>query len=183
MSPIPSTTDSTVLTASRTTRAHVSTPLHRTSFYHALSPLNPNADIPERNHYHVRETGGASRLWMSAGGDDVGSMISRWNKVAAATAVGLAIFGGGVLMPTPSDVATAGIAPSLMQDEKGYISIFEKVRGNNGVVCVLPVLRLYSTGSSTLMYIHCQPAVVASVAGEEGRGSFEALIILQSVVQ
>lgn len=129
VSTIPSTADSTVLAASRTTRAHVSTPLHRTSFYHALSPLNTNADSPERHHCHVRETGGASRLWMSAGGNDVGSMFSRWRKVAAATAVGLAIFGGGVLMPAPSDTATAGIAPSLMQDEKGYISIFEKVRG------------------------------------------------------
>lgn len=57
-----------------------------------------------------------------------GAFFSEWKKVAAATAVGLAIFSGGVLMPAGSgDAATASMASSLMQDEKGYISIFEKV--------------------------------------------------------
>lgn len=58
-----------------------------------------------------------------------GAISTEWKKVAAATAVGLAIFGAGVLIPAgPGDVAVASMAPSLMQDEKGYISIFEKVR-------------------------------------------------------
>lgn len=57
-----------------------------------------------------------------------GAIFSEWKKVAAATAVGLTIFTGGVLMPAgPGDAAVASVAASLMQDEKGYISIFEKV--------------------------------------------------------
>lgn len=56
------------------------------------------------------------------------AIFSEWKKVAAATAVGLAIFSGGILMPAgPGDAAMASMASSLMQDEKGYISIFEKV--------------------------------------------------------
>lgn len=54
-------------------------------------------------------------------------MLLDWKKVAAATAVGLTIFGGGFLLSAPEEQARAAMAPSLMQDEKGYISIFEKV--------------------------------------------------------
>lgn len=57
-----------------------------------------------------------------------GAIFSEWKKVTAATAVGLTIFSAGVLMPAGlGDAAVAAMAPSLMQDEKGYISIFEKV--------------------------------------------------------
>lgn len=61
-------------------------------------------------------------------GGTLEAVLSEWKKVAAATAVGLAIFTGGVLVPAGEEgVVGASLAPSLMQDEKGYISIFEKV--------------------------------------------------------
>eukprot|EP00904_Undaria_pinnatifida_P006934 jgi/Undpi1/3370/HiC_scaffold_15.g06743.m1 len=60
-------------------------------------------------------------------GGTLEAVLSEWKKVAAATAVGLAIFTGGVLVPAGEEgVVGASLAPSLMQDEKGYISIFEK---------------------------------------------------------
>lgn len=73
--------------------------------------------------------------------------MSEWKRSLVAASVALSIFGGGVLATSPaglmmplqdggrssSDVAMAAMAPSLMQDEKGYISIFEKVS------CVFPL--------------------------------------------
>lgn len=69
---------------------------------------------------------------MDDGDENMGEMegmLSEWRGFAVATAVGLAIFGGGTLMSAPrgGSAAMAAMAPSLMQDEKGYISIFEKV--------------------------------------------------------
>lgn len=73
-----------------------------------------------------------------AGGGD--SWFSEWKRSLVAASVALSIFGGSVLTTSParllplqdggrssSSVAMAAMAPSLMQDEKGYISIFEKV--------------------------------------------------------
>lgn len=55
--------------------------------------------------------------------------LERWKKGITATVVAATLLGGSMLLPAPSKtVAHAAMAPSLMQDEKGYISIFEKVR-------------------------------------------------------
>ena len=74
------------------------------------------------------------------GGGD--SWLSEWKRGLVMASAALSIFGGGVLGTSPegmlrvpplpqdggsSSVAMAAMAPSLMQDEKGYISIFEKV--------------------------------------------------------
>lgn len=83
-----------------------------------------------------------------SGNDGVGggdSWFSEWKRSLVAASVALSIFGGSVLTTSPgvmplqdgagrssSSVAMAAMAPSLMQDEKGYISIFEKV------ICLSP---------------------------------------------
>lgn len=63
---------------------------------------------------------------------------SHMKKAIAGIAVGLAILGSGFLAPSSeTDVAMAAMAPSLMQDEKGYISIFEKVRVLGSPSCLV----------------------------------------------
>eukprot|EP00752_Nemacystus_decipiens_P008782 g7836.t1 len=66
------------------------------------------------------------------------SWFSEWKRSVVAASIALSIFCGSVLAPSPAalllqdqargsnSVAMAAMAPSLMQDEKGYISIFEK---------------------------------------------------------
>lgn len=67
-----------------------------------------------------KSSSGSTIAWVGA---------SHMKKAIAGIAVGLAILGSGFLAPlSETDVAMAAMAPSLMQDEKGYISIFEKVR-------------------------------------------------------
>ena len=63
----------------------------------------------------------------SSGGTVLGDIVSHWKEAAAGFVIGLTIFGSGVLTLLPEDMASAAMAPSLMQDEKGYITIFEKV--------------------------------------------------------
>ncbi|CAM9443192.1 unnamed protein product [Ectocarpus fasciculatus] len=69
------------------------------------------------------------------GGDDgdggVGSgWLLGWKRGLVSAAVGLSVLSGGLttsyLPGLTSSAAQAAMAPSLMQDEKGYISIFEK---------------------------------------------------------
>lgn len=67
-------------------------------------------------------------------GDGVGSgWLSGWKRGLVSAAVGLSVLSGGLttsykcLPGLASSGAQAAMAPSLMQDEKGYISIFEKV--------------------------------------------------------
>lgn len=75
----------------------------------------------------------------SSSGSTIGSVrASHMKKALAGISAGLAILGSGFLAPlSETDVAVAAMAPSLMQDEKGYISIFEKVRvlGSLSVSC------------------------------------------------
>ncbi|CAN0056432.1 unnamed protein product, partial [Ectocarpus sp. 8 AP-2014] len=64
-------------------------------------------------------------------GDGVGSgWLSGWKRGLVSAAVGLSVLSGGLttsyLPGLTSSAAQAAMAPSLMQDEKGYISIFEK---------------------------------------------------------
>lgn len=74
------------------------------------------------------------------GGDDgdggVGSgCLLGWKRGLVSAAVGLSVLSGGLttsyLPGLTSSAAQAAMAPSLMQDEKGYISIFEKVLAYN----------------------------------------------------
>lgn len=72
------------------------------------------------------------------GGGGVGeAWLTDWKRSLLTASACLGILGGSVLSTSPglllpgggdSSVAMAAMAPSLMQDEKGYISIFEKVR-------------------------------------------------------
>ncbi|CBJ29300.1 Serine type protease, similar to Protease Do-like 1, chloroplast precursor [Ectocarpus siliculosus] len=64
-------------------------------------------------------------------GDGVGNgWLSGWKRGLVSAAVGLSVLSGGLttsyLPGLTSSAAQAAMAPSLMQDEKGYISIFEK---------------------------------------------------------
>lgn len=112
----------------RTTAAHVSS---RKASFHIATPLANSKEIRLSRHRCSQATAKMLLESGSGGGGDgggSGDMFSMWKKVTAATAVGLTIFGGGVLMPVPEyGAAGAAMAPSLMQDERGYISIFEKV--------------------------------------------------------
>lgn len=60
------------------------------------------------------------------------ALAEQWKKVGVATAIAATVFVGGMLVPFAgtggADQANAAMAPSLMQDEKGYIAIFEKVK-------------------------------------------------------
>lgn len=66
-------------------------------------------------------------------GNDVNSagFMLRWKQSAAMVGVVATLFGTALGFVSPSmdyfTRADAAMAPSLMQDEKGYISIFEKV--------------------------------------------------------
>ncbi|CAM9173149.1 unnamed protein product [Hapterophycus canaliculatus] len=60
-----------------------------------------------------------------------GGWLSDWRRGLVTAAVGLSFLSGGLLTTisppgSQGTVAQAAMAPSLMQDEKGYISIFEK---------------------------------------------------------
>lgn len=65
-------------------------------------------------------------------GSGSGWLPAEWRRGLVTAAVGLSFLSGGLLttMSPPGSqgsAAQAAMAPSLMQDEKGYISIFEKV--------------------------------------------------------
>ncbi|CAM9341672.1 unnamed protein product [Ectocarpus sp. 4 AP-2014] len=71
----------------------------------------------------------------SGGSGDDGDGVRRgwssgWKRGLVSAAVGLSVLSGGLttsyLPGFTSSAAQAAMAPSLMQDEKGYISIFEK---------------------------------------------------------
>lgn len=66
-----------------------------------------------------------------SGGDLVGYCSSHLAKTGVVLGAAVALLAGGVGLVTPAmgevGRANAAMAPSLMQDEKGYISIFEKV--------------------------------------------------------
>lgn len=65
-----------------------------------------------------------------SGGDLVGYCSSHLAKTGVVLGAAVALLAGGVGLVTPAmgevGRANAAMAPSLMQDEKGYISIFEK---------------------------------------------------------
>lgn len=66
------------------------------------------------------------------GGGGGSGWLSEWKRGLVTAAVGLSFLSGGLLTTisppgSQGSVAQAAMAPSLMQDEKGYISIFEKV--------------------------------------------------------
>lgn len=57
------------------------------------------------------------------------TLAHHWKKAIAAMAFTATILGGSFILPVTNHAsAEAAMAPSLLQDEKGYISIFEKVR-------------------------------------------------------
>lgn len=107
--------------ASHPKRATATTAPRRISHHASGGPITSSGGLPMQRFPRVVGT-------MMSDSDGSGGIVSAWRKLAAGFAVGLTIFAGGVLMPAPGDGVGAAMAPSLMQDEKGYISIFEKVR-------------------------------------------------------
>lgn len=67
-------------------------------------------------------------------------VVRQLQKTIVAAATATTLLGGSLLLAMPSETAAnAAMAPSLMQDEKGYISIFEKVCGSTNRVLVTAV--------------------------------------------
>lgn len=107
---------------------------------HHAAPLSWAKALPRRRR---QRSFGTTMLSGSGGRRDDGvgggeSWFSEWKQSLVAASVALSIFSGGVLTTWPGvmlqdgsrssgSAALAAMAPSLMQDEKGYISIFEKV--------------------------------------------------------
>lgn len=118
------------------------------------------------------------------GGGD--SWLSEWKRSLVAASLALSVFGGSVLTTSPAgllplqdgggrssgSVAMAAMAPSLMQDEKGYISIFEKVgcAFTSPYLCTAWCSRLSPSGEAQISTKH-EPTF-RKHERPEGRGCF-----------